>query len=242
MTMEQGNINWNDVIKKEARGINNEDLGEVKEVGDTYILVQKGLINKEKYYIPQNKIQGYDGSVLRFKISEEEMKTKYFRGSLPPKLSAADIEYVSEKEQGQVQKENQNDESIHVQAVQERLNVSKRDVIYKEPAIIKEPLIETQTVEVSLNREELIVERRPASQSNVVGDEISAPVTSKQEIRIPLKKEEVQVRKEPYVKEEVILKKIRVSEKKTITEKVKGERILNTRESNRENIDNLEAL
>ena len=52
MTMEQGNINWNDVIKKEARGINNEDLGEVKEVGDTYVLVQKGLINKEKYYIP----------------------------------------------------------------------------------------------------------------------------------------------------------------------------------------------
>jgi uncharacterized protein (TIGR02271 family) len=239
MTMEQGNINWNDVIKKEARGINNEDLGEVKEVGDTYILVQKGLINKEKYYIPQNKIQGYDGSVLHFKISEEEMKTKYFQGSLPPELSAADIEDIGEKEEGQVQKENEQDESIHVQAVQERLNVSKGDVIYKEPAIIKEPLIETQTVEVSLNREELIVERRPASQSNVVADEIGAPVTSKQEIRIPLKKEEVQVRKEPYVKEEVILKKIRVSEKKTITEKVKGERILNTSESNRGNIDNL---
>ena len=242
MTMEQGNINWNDVIKKEARGINNEDLGEVKEVGDTYILVQKGLINKEKYYIPQNRIQGYDGSVLRFKISEEEMKNKYFQGSLSPELSAADIEDVREKEQGRAQKENENDESIHVQAVQERLNVSKRDVIYKEPAIIKEPLIETQTVEVPLNREELIVERRPARQSNVATDEISAPVTSKQEIRIPLKKEEVQVRKEPYIKEEVILKKVRVSEKKTITEKVKGERILNTSESNRENIDNLEAL
>jgi uncharacterized protein (TIGR02271 family) len=242
MTMEQGNINWNDVIKKEARGINNEDLGEVKEVGDTYVLVQKGLINKEKYYIPQNKIQGYDGSVLRFKISEEEMKSNYFQDSLPLELSAANIGHISEKEQGQVQKEKEKDESIYVPVVQERLTVSKRDVIYKEPTITKEPLIETKTVEVSLTREELIVERRPARQSNVSADEIKPPVTSKQEIRIPLKKEEAQVRKEPYIKEEVILKKIRISEKKTITEKLKGERILHANENNPENTDKEKTL
>ena len=235
-------MKWADVIKKEARSIKDEDLGEVQEIDESYVFIQRGTISKDKFFIPIDMIDRYDGNMLRFKISEEEMKTKYFHGSLPPELPAADIADISEKEEGQVQKENEQDESIHVQAVQERLNVSKRDVIYKEPAIIKEPLIETQTVEVSLNREELIVERRPVSQSNVVADKISAPVTSKQEIRIPLKKEEVQVRKEPYVKEEVILKKIRVSEKKTITEKVKGERILNTSESNRENIDNLEAL
>ena len=50
-------IDWNDVIKKEARGINDEDLGEVKEVGDTYVLVQKGVINKEKFYVPQNEVE-----------------------------------------------------------------------------------------------------------------------------------------------------------------------------------------
>jgi hypothetical protein len=59
MSREQG-IDWDDVIKKEARGINDEDLGEVHEVGDTYVLVQKGLINKEKYYIPQNEVESYD--------------------------------------------------------------------------------------------------------------------------------------------------------------------------------------
>lgn len=234
MTMEQGNINWNDVIKKEARGINNEDLGEVKEVGDTYVLVQKGLINKEKYYIPQNEIEGYDGSVLRFKISEEEVKSKYIQDSLPAELSTANIGDIDEKQQGQAQKEKEKDESIYVPVVQERLNISKRDVIYKEPAITKEPIIETKTVEVSLTREELIVERRAASESNATADDIKPPVTSKQEIRIPLKREEAQVRKEPYVKEEVILKKIRISEKKTITEQVKGERILNASENDSE--------
>jgi hypothetical protein len=31
-----GNIDWNDIIKKEAKGINNEDLGELQEVTQDY--------------------------------------------------------------------------------------------------------------------------------------------------------------------------------------------------------------
>ena len=34
-------INWNDVIKKEARGLNDEDFGEVQDVSNGYVLVQK---------------------------------------------------------------------------------------------------------------------------------------------------------------------------------------------------------
>src|SRR4051794_35240175 len=85
MSNEQ-DINWDDVIKKEARGINNEVLGEVQEVGDTYVLVQKGFINKEKFYVPQNEVESYDGNTLRFKLSEEEIKSKY-SGDSPPSLT-----------------------------------------------------------------------------------------------------------------------------------------------------------
>ena len=45
-------INWNDVINKEARSSNDEDLGEVQEVRQDYILAQRGMIKKEKFYIP----------------------------------------------------------------------------------------------------------------------------------------------------------------------------------------------
>ena len=31
------NIEWNDVLKKEARGIDDEDLGEVQEVQGKYV-------------------------------------------------------------------------------------------------------------------------------------------------------------------------------------------------------------
>jgi uncharacterized protein (TIGR02271 family) len=215
MSREQG-IDWDDVIKKEARGINDEDLGEVHEVGDTYVLVQKGLINKEKYYIPQTEVESYDGNILRFKLSEEEIKGKYL-GDSPP------LTRNTGKDDGE-----EESESTSVPLMEERLNISKRDVTYKEATLIKEPVTETKTVEVPITHEELIVERRPASKSTTSTSDLKPPVTSKEEIKIPLKKEEVEVKKEPYVKEEVVLKKRRVTETKTITEEVKSERLADT--------------
>ena len=219
MSNEQ-NINWDDVIKKEARGINDEDLGEVKEVGDTYVLLQKGLINKEKFYVPQNEVESYDGNILRFKLSEEEIKSKY-SGDSPPALNT---------DTGKDYEEEGESESTRVPLVEERLDISKRYVTYKEATLTKEPVTETKTVEVPLTHEELIVERRPASESTTSIRDLKPPVTSKQEIKIPLKKEEVEVKKEPYVKEEVVLKKRRVTETKTVTEEVKSERLTDTSE------------
>jgi uncharacterized protein (TIGR02271 family) len=218
MSNEQ-DINWDDVIKKEARGINDEDLGEVKEVGDTYVLVQKGLINKEKFYVPQNEVESYDGNILRFKLSEEEIKSKY-SGDSPLALNT-NTEKDYEEEEGEP-------ESTRVPLVEERLDISKRDVTYKEATLTKEPVTETKTIEVPLTHEELIVERRSASESTTSTSDLKPPVTSKQEIKIPLKKEEVEVKKEPYVKEEVVLKKRRITETKTITEEVKSERLTDT--------------
>src|SRR5215210_1751608 len=93
-----------------------------------------------------------------------------------------------------------------------------------------EPVTETKTVEVPITHEELLVERRPASESTTSTSDLEPPVTSKEEIKIPLKKEEVEVKKEPYVKEEVVLKKRRVTETKTITEEIKSERLADTSE------------
>jgi hypothetical protein len=50
--MSSSTIDWRDVIKKEASGSNDEDLGEVQEVRQDYILAQRGMIKKEKFYIP----------------------------------------------------------------------------------------------------------------------------------------------------------------------------------------------
>jgi uncharacterized protein (TIGR02271 family) len=221
---EARNINWNEVIKKEARGKNDEDLGEVQEVGDTYILVQKGLINKEKFYIPQNEVESYNGDILRFRLSEEDIKSKYLQDS-PPLLSSAHSTNGIEENQAKQEES----ESSHVPLIEENLNISKREVTYKEATLIKEPVTEMKTVEVPVTHEELIVERRPPTEATTSQDELKSPVTTKEEIKIPLKKEEIEVRKEPYVKEEIVIKKRRVAETKTITEEVKSESYNNER-------------
>ncbi len=42
------NIDWDEVIKKEARGSDNEDLGEVQETGQDYVLLQKRIEEQGK--------------------------------------------------------------------------------------------------------------------------------------------------------------------------------------------------
>ena len=75
--MNSSDIDWNDVIKKEARGINDEDLGEVQEVQSNYVLVQRGIINKEQFYLPKDQAESYNGTVLNFRISKSDLKSRY---------------------------------------------------------------------------------------------------------------------------------------------------------------------
>jgi hypothetical protein len=72
-------INWNDVINKEARSSSDEDLGEVQEVDDNYIFVHRGIISKDKFYIPVDMVESFDGNILRFCISEEYATAKFLK-------------------------------------------------------------------------------------------------------------------------------------------------------------------
>jgi uncharacterized protein (TIGR02271 family) len=208
------NIDWNDVIKKEARGSNDEDLGEVQEAGQNYVLVQRGMINKDKFYIPKDQVESYDGDVLRFKISEEDAKSRFLRDSPPPSSSSSS---TANEGLGAARKA---EETTTVPITEERLDASKREST-REATITKEPVTETKTVEVPVTHEEISIERRPASGSTTA----ESPVQSKTETKIPLKQEEVQVTKQPYVKEEVSVKKKPVTETRTVTDKVTSEKV-----------------
>src|SRR5919112_1521343 len=156
--MTSNNIDWNDVIKKEARGTNDEVFGEVQDIQGNYVLVQKGIIDKENFYIPKDQAERFD-----------------------------------------VSKESQEDQAT----------------------ITKKPVTETKTVEVPLTREEVSIERRPASGQT----EAQSPIQSEEEITIPLKREEAQVSKKPYVKEEAVIKKKAFRDTKEITEDVTSEEL-----------------
>ncbi|MFL6403413.1 MAG: YsnF/AvaK domain-containing protein, partial [Nitrososphaeraceae archaeon] len=217
MSSSSSSIDWSDVIKKEARGSNDEDLGEVQQVGQDYVLVQRGMINKDKFYIPKDMVESYDGDVLRFSISEEDAKSR-FLGDSPPSSSSSS----SANEGDGLTAARKAEETTTVPITEERLDASKREST-REATITKEPVTETKTVEVPVTHEEISVERRPASGSTTTAAE--RPVQSKTETKVPLKQEELQVTKQPYVKEEVSVKKKPVTEKRTVSEKVTSEKV-----------------
>ncbi|MDQ6863264.1 MAG: YsnF/AvaK domain-containing protein [Thermoproteota archaeon] len=205
-------IDWFELglSRKEARGLNNYDLGEVQEVGQTYVVTQKGTIKKEKFYIPKYLAEGYDGDELRFKVSEEDAINNFARDSPP----SAD-EYYKYKTP-----DVPTDIETRIPVMAERLEVSKTESVM-EATIIKEPVTETKTVEVPLIHEELIIERRPADEFKTTDQAIE----SKTEITIQLKNEELEVTKQPYVKEELVLKKKPVTETRTVTEQIRSEQV-----------------
>ena len=76
-------IIWGDLKGREARGVSKEvDLGEVREIGRHYIMTQKGVIGKEKFYIPKYLVDGYDGETLWFNITEGQ-KSDFVRDGPP---------------------------------------------------------------------------------------------------------------------------------------------------------------
>ena len=68
---------WNDILKKEATGIDDCDLGEVQQIQEDFIVTETGIINKKRYCIPKNLIAGFDGHTLYLRILKAE--TKRFR-------------------------------------------------------------------------------------------------------------------------------------------------------------------
>jgi len=67
-------INWEEVIKKEARGLDDYDLGEVQEVNDDSVITKKGVVDKDKFYLPRSKALRFEEDKLWFEVSKEEAK------------------------------------------------------------------------------------------------------------------------------------------------------------------------
>ena len=67
-------FNPEEIIKKEARGLGDADLGEVQEVTGEFIVTQKGTVDKDVFYIPKNLVDHFDGSTVFFTVTEEEVK------------------------------------------------------------------------------------------------------------------------------------------------------------------------
>jgi uncharacterized protein (TIGR02271 family) len=146
-------------------------------------VTQNGTIKKEKFYIPKYLAEGYDGDVLRFKLTEAEARNKFVRDTPPS------VQEYSRYKTPDIPK----DIETRIPVMGERLDVSKREST-REATITKEPLTETKSVDVPVTHEEMTVERRPSGETVSTSGQNS--VESRTEVKVPLKSEEVQVTKQ----------------------------------------------
>lgn len=63
---------WEDLLKKQATGIDDCEFGEVQQVQEEFIITEKGIINKKRYCLPKDLIAGFDGHSLYFRIMKGE--------------------------------------------------------------------------------------------------------------------------------------------------------------------------
>jgi uncharacterized protein (TIGR02271 family) len=122
----------------------------------------------------------------------------------------------------------------------EELDVLKTELV-DEAIITKEPFKETKTEQIPIMHEELVIERRPVidtspsmASNNNNNNNISTgyeneefkPVGTNTQIKIPLKREEVEVTKKSYVKEELVVRKKEVTKIQTVSEEIITERVV----------------
>jgi len=107
-----------------------------------------------------------------------------------------------------------------VQLKEEQLHATKEKVNTGDVSVRKEVHTEHRNITVPVEREEVVIERRPAHGRATAGD------VRAEEIRIPTKEERVHVSKETVVKEEVSVGKRKVHGTETVSGEVKKEELV----------------
>jgi uncharacterized protein (TIGR02271 family) len=209
------------IIGKNVKTVDYQDVGKVvmttleNEEEAAIIISSEGPHSTYNYRIPKNRVQGFDGPDLMLSIARTELADYQINDI---KDYATQLKSVRTEKKGE-------EKEIVVPVIEEKLSVSKK-IITDEATIIKEPVTETKTIEVSLMHEEVVIEKRAAAeQGDTTVLENPPQKNTRTVIRVPLIHEEVKIKKEPYVKEEIVIRKKPRTETKTVSEFVTKEKI-----------------
>jgi uncharacterized protein (TIGR02271 family) len=210
-------VNWDRIIHKNVRTLDNQGIGKVIAVpNDEDTIIISSQSGSEQYKIPKSSVSGFNGAEVLLNETAYKIMSSSYRVDNAGVYEAKHSDIIAKEHP-------QQKEETTVPLIEEQLNVSKKTST-TQYTITKEPITEKKTVEVPVTHEEIIVEKRPPKDSSS-SSSAQGPVKSKTEIKVPLMREEVEVTKEPIVKEEVVVKKKSITETRTVSDSVTKERI-----------------
>lgn len=178
-----------------------ESLGKIVRVEPDMFVIEKGFFFPKDYAIPAHLVSGVRDGACWLAISKEELGRERDSG----------IAHDTAREAGAegtiggmgVLREDRADAPGHdeqrLTLSEEELEARKRVREAGEVTVRKEVVTEHRRIDVPVTREEVEIERTPASASSAPGSDAFEEKT----IRVPVREEEVEVTKRPRVREEV---------------------------------------
>lgn len=113
------------------------------------------------------------------------------------------------------------DKDDTIQLKEERLEVDKHNVKTGEVDVHKRTVTENRTVDIPVEHEEVVIERRDVKDGEAVVDGMN----DSKEIHIPISEEQVEITKKPVVTEEVSVRKEKKHDTKHVSEEVEREEL-----------------
>ena len=243
------NINWADVIKKEARGkTDKDDLGKVQKVWDNHILTVKGILKKTYFYISKELVECFDGQILRFKVTEKEKDAKEVIINMSPTVEESQSSSSSSTNSplSQSSKNGQTDDHVIK-------DLEDSNAIVEKQSQIKETIAEKEIADVSLVFREipfralpykhivqplpfrimpiLTLTLMPLPLPNIIAREVEKSLITNTKVTIPLKHEETVaplIIENPSLIKEIIEKRESMAETKRIKDEILRE-IINSK-------------
>jgi uncharacterized protein (TIGR02271 family) len=200
--------NWDNILHKNVRSKDMDGVGNVAAINndDSISIITQG--SRHMYKIPKSTIEGYNGAEVFLHLSAAEMANYDINSKSQDNTEESTITTTAKSATRISSRTTATQTQTQIPTMTERLVASKRETTEEEITIIKEPTTEAKTIHVEVAHQEATIERRPvhkASSEEQTGQE--GPVETRKEIKILLMKEEIEISKQPYVKEEIIIRK-----------------------------------
>ena len=186
-----------------------EHIGDAIEVGNDYVLVQKGLFFPKDLYIPHSAITSVDPANASFVVDVTKENVEMLGWDSPPSDVRRDARDTTR-------------DSITVPVREERIEAEKHARDAGEVTVGKRVVEQQQEFDVPVTHEEVEVTRRRVDRPADADDRI---LDDGESIRVPLRAEDVDLRKDTRVVEEVVVSKRPVTETKRVSETVRREEI-----------------
>ena len=75
---------WKTLRGKSVKTEDGSDLGKIKQVSENYLLLEKGRVRKETFWIPKYVADAFDGKTLWLLMGEDELRERYQYGTAEP--------------------------------------------------------------------------------------------------------------------------------------------------------------